>query len=218
MKLFFLTLQTVVKARLLPVVAACAFMTFISLVLLVAGVTWFTADFVNLQTGWLDTLVNWIVGIVTGVAGWFMLPSLMVLFAGVFQEHVIHKVESVYYPGSVRKEPPGLWPDLWHDVKFTLYAMFLNVMVLPFYLFGAGFLLSIALNSYLLGREFFESAAGYHIGKPAAAMLEKKYRKSICLGGLVFTLMTLVPLVNLLVPVFATVWMVHFYHNIRTET
>jgi CysZ protein len=184
----------------------------------VAGVTWIADSYINLETAWLDTFVNWIAGIATGFAGWFMLPSLMVLFAGIFQEQIIHRVEQVYYPDAVRDRPPGLWPDIVHDIRFTLYAMFLNLLVLPFYLFGIGFVVSILLNTYLLGREFFESAAGYHIGKPAAKRLGDMYRKRIYTGGLVFTLMTLVPGLALIVPVFSTVWMVHLYHQCRMNT
>lgn len=218
MNIFFLTFSSVIRARLLPVVAMCAFLTFAVILLLITGITWLTADLVNLETVWLDTLVNWVAGLLTGVAGWFMLPALMVLFGGMFQEQIIHRVEKAYYPGAVKQEAPGFWPDFRHDLKFTVWALFLNLLILPFYLFGAGFIISIVLNTYLLGREFFEGVAGYHIGKPAAATLGNKNRKVVYTGGLVFTIMTLLPLINLFVPVFSTVWMVHEYHRIVGKT
>jgi CysZ protein len=214
MNFFALTISSMKRARLTNIIVGCALLTFFSIALLVTGVTWLTSDLVNLETGWLDSLVNWLAGILTGIAGWFMLPSLMVLFAGIFQEQIIHRVEQVFYPDKVRARPPVFWPDVMHDVKFTLFALWLNIMVLPFYLFGAGFFMSILLNTYLLGREFFETVAGYHMGKPAARNLGRLHRKSVYAGGLVFTIMTLVPGLNLLTPVFATVWMVHLYHSI----
>ena len=72
------------------------------------------------------------------------------------------------------------------------------------------------LNTHLLGREFFESAAGHHHGKPEARQMLKQNRAAVYAGGLVITLLTLTPIVNLFMPLVAVVWMVHLYHWIRT--
>jgi CysZ protein len=117
----------------------------------------------------------------------------------------------------MRTEEPKFWPDFVHDIKFTLRALLLNILILPFYFFGAGFILSIALNSYLLGREFFESAAGYHLGKIQAAELGRQYKGAVYCGGFVITLLTLVPFLNILVPIWAVVWMVHVYHFVQKK-
>jgi CysZ protein len=196
---------------------ACAGLALVVVIVLVTIVTSLTAHLVNLETGWLDSLVNWVVGAITGIAGWFMLPALVVLMAGMFQEKTIDRVERVYYPDRVRSQEPRFWPDLRHDLRFTLLALGLNLLVLPLYLFGIGFLVSIALNSYLLGREFFESAAGYHLGKPEAKAMGDRNRAAVYGGGLLITLMTLVPLLNLFVPILAIVWMVHVYHSLRNR-
>ncbi len=208
------TITSLKKANLLGLMFICAALA-ISVVLLAVGiVTWSTDHLVNLEKGWLDSLVNWLVAAVTGVGGWFMLPALTVLIAGAFQEKTISLVERSHYPDKMRKEEPQFWPDVAHDVKFTLLALFLNVLILPFYLFGIGFVLSVALNSYLLGREFFEGAAGYHLGKGKAKSLIPNNKGAVYGGGLVITLLTLVPVANLIVPIFAIVWMVHVYHGL----
>ena len=72
------------------------------------------------------------------------------------------------------------------------------------------------LNTHLLGREFFESEAGHHHGKPEARQMLKQNRAAVYAGGLVITLLTLTPIVNLFMPLVAVVWMVHLYHWIRT--
>ncbi len=214
---FSKTLDSVNKAGLFGLMLACAGLAVAVVIVLVAVVTSLTAHLVDLETGWLDSLVNWIVGGITGVAGWFMLPALVVLISGMFQERTIDRVERAYYPDEVRSQEPRFWPDLRHDLRFTLWALFLNMLVLPLYLFGIGFVVSIVLNSYLLGREFFESAAGYHIGKPEAKTLGEQNKGTVYAGGLVITLMTLVPLLNLFVPILAIVWMVHTYHGLRSQ-
>ena len=212
---FIKTFSSFKKANLFGLMLLCAVIAVTVVVGAIVGITWITAYFVNIERGWLDTLINWVAGILTGVGGWFMLPVLTVLIAGLFQENVIQRVDNLFYPKAVPHENLKFSPELLHDIKFTGWALFLNLLVLPFYLFGIGFLISILLNSYLLGQEFFEAAAGYHMGKANAKELSKEHRMAVYSGGLIITLMTLTPLLNLIVPVFAVVWMVHVYHHIR---
>jgi len=95
---FAKTFASIRRAKLFGLLLACAVLA-ISLVLMAAfGITWLTARIVHLERGWLDTLVNWVVGAVAGIGGWFMLPVLVVLIAGIFQEVVIRRVEQVDYP------------------------------------------------------------------------------------------------------------------------
>ncbi len=187
----------------------------IVIIIIASGViTFVSAHLIHVKIGWLDKLLNFIIGILAGVGGWFMLPAIVPFIAGTFQEKVIAKIELIYYPNSIRKTEPKFWPDFKHDVAFTIWALFLNILVLPLYFFGIGFVVSIILNTYLLGREFFENAAGYHLGKPSAKDLLNKNKTSVYIGGLVLTILSIVPIVNLFVPIFAIVWMVHLYHNI----
>ena len=78
-------------------------------------------------------------------------------------------------------------------------------------------MVSVVLNSYLLGREFFESVVGYHTGKPEAMILGQRNRKAMYGGGLTITLITLIPVINLFSPILATVWMVHVYHQLKQK-
>lgn len=208
------TLHSLAQKQLIGLMILCAFLALAVVVMLAGGLTWLTADLVTLERGWLDASINWIVGIVLGIGGWFMLPVVVVLISGAFQEITIHKVEQAEYPDKIRTAEPHFWPDLLHDLRFTGKALLLNMLILPFYLVGVGFLLAIALNSYLLGREFFEGAAGYHLGKPKAREIGRRHRSLIYGSGLALTLLTLIPAVNLFVPIIAVVWMVHLFHSL----
>lgn len=211
------TLGAVSRANLFRLMWLCAGIAIIVVLFAVGLITWMTAHFIKIETQWIHTTVNWLAGLLTGVGGWFMLPALIVLIAGMFQETIIHRVETVYYPEAIRSDTPRLWPDMLHDIRFTLWALFLNILVLPFYFMGIGFLISVALNSYLLGREFFESAAGYHLGKPEARALGQRNTLGVLSGGLIITLATLVPVLNVFAPILAIVWMVHVYHGLAGE-
>lgn len=182
----------------------------------VAGITWISDQVITIRTGWLDMLVNFIIGALSGICGWFMLPALTVFISGMFQEKAIYRVDQAFYPDALPDRTPEFWPDIVHDIRFTLWALFLNMLILPLYLIGIGFIVSVLLNSYLLGREFFESAAGFHVGRANAVNLGRQNRKRIYVSGFIITLMTLVPLLNLFVPIIAVVWMVHIYHRVNT--
>ena len=142
-----------------------------------------------------------------------MLPVFTVLLAGMFQETAIQRVEKVYYPEKA-PETVSFWPDIKHDIRFTLWSLFLNILVFPLNFIGIGFIASFALNSYLLGREFFESSAGFHIGKHQAYTLGMKYRTHVYAGGSLIALLSITPVLNLFTPIIAVVWMTHVYHHL----
>jgi CysZ protein len=215
MTLIALTFRTLLKANLLRLMIACAVIGVVAATVLVAAVTGLAASLVHFKTGWLNTAFDWGTGIVLGIGGWFMLPVLTILIGGIFQETVIARVEQAYYPDSARTQSPRFWPDFVHDIQFTAKALLLNLLALPAYFFGIGFLISILLNSYLLGREFFEAAAGYHIGKTKARELGRRRSRIVYGGGLAMTLLTLTPVINVFVPIIAVVWMVHGYHRVK---
>ncbi|MFO7765134.1 MAG: EI24 domain-containing protein [Pelovirga sp.] len=208
------TLRSLFDTQLVLLLIACALLAVAVIISAGIAITWLTATFITFQYDWLDTTVNVLAGIVSGIGGWFMLPVLIVLIGGIFQEKIIHRVEQLSYPDSKREAEPKLWPDFVHDLLFTVRALLLNLLILPTYFFAVGPLIAIALNSYLLGREFFESAAGYHLGKPAARKLGKEHAKTVYGGGLIITCLSLLPMINLIAPVVATIWMVHAYHGL----
>ncbi len=212
------TLRSLFSARLLPLMLACGCLGIVLVVSIVSGITFLWAHLTSFSFPYADAVSNILVGGVLTVAGWFMLPALVVLIAGLFQDTVVHRIEKTSYPDAMAPETGRFWADLIHDLRFTLRAVFLNLLILPFYFLVIGPGLSVILNSYLLGREFFETAAGYHMPKSEARKLALEHRITVYGGGFLITLITLVPVLNLFVPIFALAYMVHLAHAlIRTR-
>lgn len=205
------TMRSIPRARLAGLMLASVAAAVLLVVLSVAGLSALTAALAGTE-GWLGKTLVAVVSVAAGIGGWFLLPVLTILIGGLFQEWVVQRVERAEYAGQGWAGAPGWLHNLPHDLRFTLLALFLNLLILPFYLLGIGVILSILLNSYLLGREFFENVAGLHVGKPAARQLGKRHRGAVYGGGLVITLATLTPILNLFVPILASVWMVHVFH------
>lgn len=211
------TFSSILRAKLLMPMFVSAFLGFV-LVLIMAGLfTTLWARFIHFSMPHADTVSTVLVGGVSGIAGWFMLPVFVVFIAGLFQDLIVRRVENAYYPDYASNGETRFWPDLVHDIRFTAKALALNILILPFYFMAVGPFLSILLNSYLLGREFFENAASYHMTKNKAASLAKKNRTAVYTGGFVITVFTLTPFVNIFAPVFALAYMVHVFHAV-TDT
>ena len=165
---------------------------------------------------WIRSLLKYFSGTFAIVITWFMLPVIIPLISGFFEENIIERVEKTYYNGGIEKKS-SFWRDLIHDIKFTFISLFLNILVIPWYYFGIGFIISLILNAYLLGKEFFVSAAGYTLGKDEAEKLLNKHKIKVYTGGFIINAIALVPILNLFIPIIAIVWMVHLYHHIRLK-
>ena len=214
-----LTFATIKEAKLYKYVIVSIVLALIVVALFIAASISITATVLSFESSWLTGFLATVVGLLTGVGGWFLLPSLVILISGIFQESVISKVEAKYYPEKVREEEPRFFADIKHDVRFALLSIAINIIILPLYIFGIGFAVAIIANTYLLGREFFENVAGYHIGKADAKVLGRSHKSLVYTNGFVFTLASLTPILNLFTPVLATVWMTHRFHkNIELNT
>jgi len=212
-KILNLTINSIKKANLIKFIIASFLFAILAVTIFIMSITWITAIFIEIDTVWLKNFLVALAGIIGTIGGWFMLPSLVMLISGIFQENIIANVEKKYYPNNCREKEPRLFADLHYDIKFILMSLTVNILLLPTYLFGVGIFLGIIANTYLLGREFFENSAGYHIGKKEAYHLGKKHKKTVYINGFIITLASLTPFLNLITPVLATVWMTHIYNR-----
>jgi uncharacterized protein involved in cysteine biosynthesis len=97
-----------------------------------------------------------------------------------------------------------------------MVALALNLLVLPLYLLpGANVILYLALNGYLLGREYFEQAAQRRLGLRAVGQLRRAAGARLWLAGVWIAALLTVPVLNLVAPVIATCFMVHLFEGLR---
>ena len=166
--------------------------------------------------GWVEWLLDWFVGAGTVVLAVILFPTILPLIANIFQEEIAAKIEKHEYDIKRDKKLP-LLPEIMAGLSFAGWSLLLNLLILPFWLIGIYPFIYIALNSHLLGREFFEIVVGRHIGRKEARNLRKDYRGTVFLSGGVILLLTITPFLNLLAPFFAVALMVHFYRDICSK-
>jgi CysZ protein len=121
-------------------------------------------------------------------------------------------VERNDFPG----EPPGralpLGRALLYGLRFAGLSLIVNLAALvlffiPVVNIGAFFL----ANACLLGREYFELAAGRFRPMPEAARMRVENRGTVLLAGAMLAGLVLIPVLNLLTPLFGVALMVHVH-------
>jgi CysZ protein len=144
------------------------------------------------------------------VLAWLLFPITVGLTLGLFAEEVVELVERRHYPELPKAPGMSLGAQVYTGVRFLIVALPLNLIALPLYLIpGANLPIYLALNGYLLGREYFELVAGQRLPLREVARLRREQRGRLWRAGVVTALMLLIPVFNLVAPVVAIAFMVH---------
>jgi len=187
--------------------------TILALVLFVIGASSFFAWFFASQPA-----LAWLAAIGSGLIAWFLFPGIMPVIVNFFDTTIAARIEAKDYPNLPRASDPAMLPELFHDAKFTLTAIGLNLLVLPLYLVpGINLVLFYLLNGYLLGREFFVAMARRHMPIAEAIQLRKDHSRIITLGGIGLAFLATIPIVNLVAPFWGVALMTHLFHALKPE-
>jgi uncharacterized protein involved in cysteine biosynthesis len=170
--------------------------------------------------GWLDTVIDFASGIGVVILAWFLFPAAASIMVSFFLDTVADAVEDAHYPHlpPPRRVPVG--EEIWTGVRFTAFALALNILLLPVYVFLLFFppfnaIVFYGVNGYLLGREYFELAALRRLRPEDVRGVWRANRPRLVMGGMLVALLLTIPLVNLLAPVVGTAFMVHLFHGLR---
>jgi CysZ protein len=172
---------------------------------------WAFADHFSaaLPDGW-RTATEWLVGILLFVGLGFLVAPVTALFAGLYADEVAEVVERTRYPADRPGASQPLMTGLVAALRFTGFVVLVNVAMLPLlFLPGINVPIFLAVNAYLLGREYFEQAAMRFRPPAAAQALRSAHSGKVMLGGLTIALLLAIPIVNILTPLYATALMVH---------
>ncbi len=158
--------------------------------------------------GWMGALGAFFVA-------WLLFPGIMPIFVNFFDNRIASLIERHEYAATPARENP-FWPELWHDVRFSLLAIFLNIAILPLYLLPVlNLFIFYLLNGYLLGREFFIMVARRHMPIEQAVALRKTHGRMVTLSGMMLALLATLPFINLFAPFWGIALMTHLYHGVK---
>lgn len=162
---------------------------------------------VNDALKWLAPLLVLFGGLVLG-------PPVAALFASLFLDELATQIEARDYPQKVGK--PAFGRTLRAGLRFAGLVLAANLALVPvdFAVPGLAELVSLLVNGGLLGREYFELAALRHLDLAAADRLRRRNSAPVWVFGTLLALASMVPLVNLVAPLFGTALMVHLFHRL----
>ena len=168
--------------------------------------------------GWVNWIIDWLgVVAITGVTLLFF-PAVVTMISGMFLEYVVRGVERRHYPDLPAPRNQSYSEIILYLIKFTGLLVLLNLVALPFYFIPVvGVVISWCLNGYLLGREYFELVAQRRLDSAAMREMRRAYPGRIFTAGFVVAVLMTIPLVNLLMPVVATAFFTHIYHEQRQQ-
>ena len=177
------------------------------------GVAWIAAHWPK-YAGWLK-YGQGTLGFITAL---LLFPATFVLVASFFQEKVADLVEARHYPELGPANGAPLRTSVLAALRFFALMLTVNVIALPFYLAllwlaGSGAFLMLAVNGMLAGREYYEIVALRRMPRFDMDASRRRNRGAYFLTGVCIAGLGLIPVVNLLVPVFGIAVMVHVFHG-----
>lgn len=176
------------------------------------------ASFTHFSWPWADRLVEIGTGLALLVAFFFIMSPVTAAFAGLFLDRIAEKVEERHYPWDPRGTPLPAGRAILMAIQFFVVVLLVNLAVLPTVFFGFGVLVLIAANAYLIGREYFEMVAMRHMPVEEARTLRKENSPTVFIAALLPAVMSVVPFVNLVVPLFSTAYFTHLFKSVRASS
>ena len=185
-----------------------------------AIIVWFVLSETNLFTFWLfEAFADMLGGITAIVIAWLLFPTLASFFITLFLEDIVEAVESRYYPNTLLEKINNPSATFVISLRFTVIALFLNILAIPFYFFTIwfpplGIFVFYCLNGYLLGREYFELVALRHIKLKDISTIRQSNSWQLFLFGSVTTFLFTIPIINFLTPILGVAGMTHFFRKL----
>ena len=142
--------------------------------------------------------------------------SMATLISSIFLDEIANAVEERHYRNDTPGQSTRFLESLSTSVRIIGVTILLNILALPFYLIALFIpplfaFIFYCLNGYLLSREYFELVSLRHQDAKSAQRLRKTNRMKVFFAGVVIALFITVPVVNLFVPILATVFMLHIF-------
>ena len=125
-------------------------------------------------------------------------------------------VEAVHYRDGTPGRAASVLGVVQTGFMLSAVSFLLNLLSIPVTLmsFGIGAVVMFFVNGYLTGRTFFELAALRHMPPPQARALRRRHRLRLFAGGALVSLLSMIPGLNLIVPVFGAAMMTHEFNKL----
>ncbi len=180
---------------------------------ILAGVVWGVQALVT-APGWPAWLA-WLAAILGGAGTAFLSVYLFVpaalLVATLYMDRIADAVDQRFYPELPRPRGAPLTVQAWDGAVLGLQVLALQLvaLVLLVLLPGVGLVLGWIITGWAIGRGLFVGVAMRRMTRREALALYDSRRLTVLVQGAALAAASIVPLLNLFVPVLGTAAMVH---------
>jgi CysZ protein len=156
-------------------------------------------------------------GIIAGAI--YLMPPITSLIAALFFDEIAEQVERRNYPADPVGKALPVTTSVLLSLRFFGLVLIVNLIALILLILpGVNVAIFFVANGYLLGREYFELAAMRFRSIDEARALRRANAMRVFLAGLVIAAIVIIPILNLITPVFATAFMVRMHKKISRES
>lgn len=212
------TINSLLTKELRGIITQCILIT-LALVVCIISVSIYGIDNSTVSdSSWIESIIDWLSGIGIFIFAWCMIPVFTPLISILFVDKIATHIESYEYNNKLPLQAQKLHHSIIHDLKFTLKALLLNILILPLYFIPiVNITAYYLLNSYLLGNEFFRMINNRYKTIEETKYSYKNNRSTIIKHGLLITIIANIPLLNLITPIIASTLMVHLCHSKKID-
>lgn len=191
-----------------------------ALVLLIVGIAALLGSVELVAIPWLDTAIDWLGGAAAVLLAILFFPAVVGLVTSLLLDRVARAVEARHYPGLGEARDQGFSEEIGTAVRFFFVLVAANLigLIAVYFIPILNAVAFLAINGYLLGREYWELVALRRLSRTEAQGLRRANGPRVLAAGVVLALMLSIPLVNLLVPVVGTAFMVHIFQSVGKKT
>ena len=210
-------LEDVLSARFRSILWKSVGLTILLFIVILVGLEVTLSVLTTIPWPWLETFLAIATGLGVFAALFFLIAPVTAVFAGLFLDEIAQAVEQRDYPSDRPGAPLSASKSMLIALQFGLLVLLVNLLLLPTLFFGIGAFLMVLTNAYFLGREYFSMIAMRHLPVRQANQLRKANMGRIFAAGLIPAGLVLIPVVNVLVPLFSTSYFVHIFKQIQSE-
>ena len=194
-------------------------LTAILFVALFVGLEWGLKQLPTLGNIWVNRFLEVAAPIVVLLSIFFLGAPVAAMVASVFLDRIAAKVDAHFYPNDPRAPGTPVLTGLGEAVRLIGLTLLVNVALIPVDIGipGVAEIATVLANGWLLGREFFELAALRHLSRQQSDALRRRHAWTIYGGGLLISILSAVPALDLLAPFFGAALMAHLFKRVTHQ-
>jgi len=184
-------------------------------VALFAGALYGVAHLPPFHWSWINFLLDILAPFLMMILFAYLGAPVAALFASFFLEDVAGAIEARDYPADAKSNPMPVGAAVSASLRALGLLIVVNILLLPFHVFmpGVADILTFLADGWFLGRQYFDLVALRHLPLAEVDAMRRRYSSAIFLGGIMISLMAVIPFADFIAPVFGAGLMTHAFRK-----